>query len=140
MEQDVLQGRGKYVPTAPEFAGVHFLTLAARMERVGGIPDIQLGALRLIRTLDVEPDLLWLMVRAYSPMIQKFGVVRHVLYSKGELPLPRGEVLTQRQEDVLGFPRLKPGDLERAKRESDLMHARLQSALGEEQSKNSPRC
>lgn len=87
-EADVLAGRGGYVPTAPEFANVDFLTLAARLDRLGRVPDILLGALRLIRTLDTPRDILWIFVRAYRPMMEEFVVARPVMYTDSQLPLP----------------------------------------------------
>ena len=41
-EHNILRATGDYVPTTPVFARVDLLTLAARIERTGGIPDIQL--------------------------------------------------------------------------------------------------
>jgi hypothetical protein len=103
-ESEILSGGGHYVPTAPAYANVHFLTLAARLERLGGVPDIQMGALRLLPVLQADPSILWIFVRAYGPMMQKFVISRHLLYTRGELPLPVGAELTERQEAVLGFP------------------------------------
>jgi hypothetical protein len=130
-ERDILRGQGDYVPTTPKFRGVDFLTLGAQIEQVGGVPDIQLGALRLIRTLDWPPEILWLNVRAYIPMMLKFGVARHMLYTNGQLPLPRGTSLTRRQEAALGFPDVKPGDLELRKAETMKHQAELDKALRE---------
>ena len=130
-ERDILRGQGGYAPTSPRFRGVDFLTLGAQLEHVGGVPDIQLGALRLIRTLDWPPEILWLNVRAYLPMMLKFGVARHMLYTNGQLPLPRGASLTKRQEAVLGFPDVNPGDLERQRAETMKHQAELDQALRE---------
>ena len=125
-----ITGRGRYVPTNSEFAGVDFLTLAARIERVGGIPDIQLGALRLLRTLDWPPEVLWLNVRAYLPILTNFGVTRHMLYTDGQLPLPRGASLT-RQEAVLGIPDIKPGDLDKIRLKTHRLTKKLESELSD---------
>lgn len=130
-EADILAGRGSYAPTAPAYAGIDLLTLAARLERVGGVPDLQLGALRLLRTLDADPDVLWLFVRAHRPMLERFVVSRHLLQVEGELPLPAGAALTPRQKAMLDIPRPKPGDLERLRRENDVLHARLDRELRE---------
>lgn len=130
-EADILAGRGSYVPTAPAYAGIDLLTLAARLERVGGVPDLQLGALRLLRTLDADPEVLWLFVRAHRPMLERFVVSRHLLHVEGDLPLPAGAALTPRQEAVLDIPRSKPGDLQRLRRENDVLHARLDRELRE---------
>lgn len=130
-EADILAGRGTYVATAPAFANMSLLSLTARMERLAGIPDLQFGSLRLLSTLDVPPDVLWLFVRSYLPMMMQFGVSRHLLYTNGELPLKRGASLTNRQEAVLGIPDPKPGDLERLQRKTDELNKRLQGELGE---------
>lgn len=82
-ELAILKGNGGYTPTTPEFANIDMLTLASRMERTAGIPDIQLGSLRVIRTLDAPPEILWLMVRAHLPMMQEFAVTRHTMFTNG---------------------------------------------------------
>ena len=134
-QEDILLGRGSYKPTAPIFSELDILTLAARMEQTAGVPDIQLGGLRLIRTLDAPPEILWIMVRSYLPMLKQFGVSRHMLNVNGELPLIRGQQLTDRQERVLGFLELKPSDvdraLHRARRKSDELNAKLRETSAE---------
>lgn len=128
-ELEILRGTGSYVPTSPAFAGVDFLTIAARMERTAGVPDIQLGALRMLGLLEAPPEMLWLFVRAYLPIIQQFAVSRHMMYTNGTLPLPRGRALTKAQEAALGFPNPKPGDLERLMKETDRLHNEVQRKL-----------
>jgi hypothetical protein len=128
-EQDILRGVGSYVPTAPQFRDIDFLTLSARMERVAGIPDYQLGGVRLIRTLDWPPEVLWLTVRAYLPTMVQYGVSRHLMYTDGQLPLARGASLTKRQEAILGIPDVKPGDVERLHKENERLHARIEAEL-----------
>ena len=129
IEADVLAGRGGYVPTAPAFAGTDMLTLAARLERLGRVPDLQLGSIRMIGLLSVPPDGLWLFVRAYMPTLMRFVASRHLLNVDGQLPLPAGAVLTVRQEAMLGIPQVHPGDLERIERENDRLFAQVDRKL-----------
>lgn len=129
MEADVLAGRGSYVPTAPAFAGVNMLTLAARLERLGGVPDLQLGSIRMIGLLNAPPDVLWLFVRAFMPTFMQFVASRHLMNVDGQLPLPAGAVLTVRQEAMLGIPQVHHGDLERMERESDRLFTKVDRKL-----------
>lgn len=128
-QADILGGRGNYVPTAPAFENMDFLTLAARLEHIGGGPDINLSALRLLRGLDASPDVLWLFVRAYLPILQDFVVRRHVLYTNGRMPLVRGAKITETLEQSLGIPDSEPGELEKLQRQNDALHDKLQKSL-----------
>lgn len=128
-EMAILKGSGEYIPTTPAFKNVDLLTLGARMEHTAGIPDIQLGSLRIIRTLDTPPDILWLMVRAHLPMVQQFAATRHLMFTNGQLPLPRGESLTKRQERILGYPEENSLTPEQAAEKSDRTRAKLEEVL-----------
>jgi hypothetical protein len=130
-EWEIVHGTGSYTPSSPEFARVNLLVIAARIENTAGIPDVQLGGVRMLGLLDVEPDILWVFVRPLLPEMMKFGVTRHMLYVNGSIPLMRGASLSARQERVLGFPDVKPGDLQRVMDHSNAVSARLENELGD---------
>ena len=128
-EQEIIRGNGTYVPTSPSFANVNIQVIASQIEDSAGVPNLQSGAIQLLGFLNTEPDVLWLFVRAYLPMMTEFYVSRHMMTLSGELPLARGAQLTEDQEKRLGIPRPAPGDLERIMRENDALHANVQEAL-----------
>lgn len=130
-EQEVIQGAGNFKPSAPAFANVNMQVITTRIEGAAGIPDLQAGTLQMLGVLNTDPEILWIFVRAYQPMMRQYYVGRHMLMLNGELPLLDGKNLTVRQENVLGIPQPKPGDLEKAMKESDRVHAELQKTLKE---------
>jgi len=103
-EWDILVGRGDYAPTAPEFAGVSLVMIGTRMDDAAGIPDVQFGGLRMIGILNARPPGTWIFIRSLLPMLQRLGVSRSLLFTDGGIPLLRGQSLTARQEQMLGFP------------------------------------
>ncbi len=128
-EADILSGRGKYVPTDPVYANIDLLTLMARLENLGGVPDLYAGSLRLLRVLDAPSDVLWLFVRAYLPLLQDFVIRRHLLHSSGNLPLPAGVELTSEQKKFLGIRNPKPGEMEALQRKNDVLQRRIKDAF-----------
>lgn len=137
VESMILKGNGTYAPTTPAFKDVDLLTLAARMERTAGIPDIQLGSLRIIGTLDTPPDLLWIMVRAHLPMMQQFAATRHMMFTDGQLPLARGASLSEKQERILGYPERNSLTPEQMAAKSDRIREKLKKVLKEADGTNS---
>ncbi|WP_454884904.1 hypothetical protein [Sphingomonas oryzagri] len=126
-ESDILRGRGSYAPTDPAFEGMSFEAVAIQMETLGGVPDIQVGAMRLFGALDSGPDVVWLFVRSWLPMMRQVSVSRHMMFADGRLPFRRGHAPTEAEQKSLGFPDMKPGDLERLERQTDALHAQIQN-------------
>lgn len=129
LEAEILAGRGTYLPTAPAYANVDMLTLASRLEHLGGVPDYYAGSLRMLRVLDAPSEILWIFVRAYMPMLREFVVRRHLLYTSGELPLPAGGELTAEQKRFLGIRKPRPGELEELIRTTNAHLEKLQKDL-----------
>lgn len=129
-EWDVLHGRGSYEPTAPEFANRSFAAVAAEMEDIGGVPDIQIGAYRLVGFLDADKSVVWVFVRSAIPNMMQVSASRHLLFADGTIPFPRGHTLTEYEQRRLGFPEVHPGDLDRAMKKANAASAELDNALG----------
>lgn len=128
-ETDVLAGRGSYVPTSPDYAGVSLLTLADEIEEATGTPDPMVQVQRLLGFLDAPPKVLWLYVHAERPMLETFGRSREVLAMTGELPLRHGSSLTSRQEQVMGIPTGTAAEVAAMKRGAMVANDRLVADL-----------
>jgi len=135
-EWNVIRGQGIYVPTAPQFKGVNIQAIAAEIEDTAGIPDVQLGSIRMLGLLNADPDIIWVFVAGHLPEMEKFGITRHLLYVSGEIPLLRGNSLTVRQQRMLGFPEPQPDD---ARRRTDIMQ-RLDKTIQELESGEPVKC
>jgi len=130
-EWDIIRGSGSYVPAMPAYANVNLQAIGAQIDDTAGIPQVQSGALQLLGLLNVESSVLWLFVHASLPQMRTYYVGRQMMLINGQLPLDRGDTLTARQERVLGFPEVKPGELERRMKESNALHERVQRKLGD---------
>jgi hypothetical protein len=129
-EVDIIQGRGSYVPSLPEYAGMNLQAIAVQLEDVGGVPDIQMGGIRLMGALDSGKEVVWLFVRSWLPIMRQVTASRHLMYSDGRIPFPRGHVVTASEERALGIPEFHPGDLERLEKENDAHFREVQAKLG----------
>ena len=115
----ILRGTPPYVPSDPVYANVSLLAIAARLEDTAGIPDLQIGSFRQLGMLDVEPDIVWLFVRAQLSELMMFGTTRHRLLVRGDLPFPTEHELTDAEERALGWPDFKPGEAARVAAETE---------------------
>lgn len=130
-EWDILQGRGRYVPTSPEYGGVSLMNLGTQIDNVAGIPDLQFGPIRMIGLMEAPPPTTWIFLRSQLPMLMRAGVGRNLLYINQTLPLRRGAQLTKAQERQLGIPQPQPGDLDRLTRETDAHFNNVINELGD---------
>lgn len=129
LQSEVIKGGGTYVPSAPAFANVNLQTVTSQIEDAAGIPNLQGGAMQMLGLLDWESEVLWLTVHGLLPELQKFYIGRHMLATNGQLPLFRGATLNINQENVLGIPQPKPGELELLMKENEIAHEALQAKL-----------
>lgn len=133
-EWDILMGRGRYVPTSPEYNGVSLVNLGTQIDNVAGIQDLQFGPIRMIGLLETPPTATWIFLRSQLPMLMRAGVGRNLLYINRTLPLRRGVQLTNVQERQLGIPQPQPGELERLEQENDAHFNSVINELGDEDS------
>lgn len=126
---NVIRGAAGYVPSAPAYANVNLQAISAQIELNAGIPDRQGGALQLIGLLNAEPEIQWIGVRAWLPLMSDFYVRRHMLVVSRQLPLLPGRTLSLAQEMALGIPQPKAGELARIRAQSDERHRKLQNKL-----------
>jgi hypothetical protein len=129
LEQDVIKGVGTYTASAPAYDRVNMQAIASQIEDAAGIPNLQAGGIQLLGLLNTESSVLWLFVRAYLPMFEQFYVSRYMMVVNRQLPLVQGDVLSRKQEAILGIPQLKPGELNKLMKENDIRYAELQNKL-----------